>query len=83
MEEMTIPISENIIEVEIICTDFHCPCLLAGEKKLHTETMTKKTNEEIETIWKKRTYSWVLKGRKHKVARKISVGGNNRELWRK
>lgn len=70
MEEMTIPISENIIEVEIICTDFHCPCLLAGEKKLHTETMTKKTNDEIEIIWKKEHILGCLKGENTRLQEK-------------
>ena len=32
---------------------------------------------------KKRTYSWVPEERKHRVAGKISLEGNNKELWRK
>lgn len=39
-------------EVEITGTDFHWPCLLA-EKKVHIEIKKKKTNDEIEAIWKK------------------------------
>lgn len=61
-----------------------CPCLLA-EKVLYIKTKRKKTNE-IKAIWekkKKRTCSRVPKERKHRVAGKISLGGNNRELWKK
>lgn len=70
MEEMTIPISENIIEVEIICTDFHCPCLLAGEKKLHTETMTKRLMMRLKPSGKKEHILGCLKGENTRLQEK-------------
>lgn len=37
----------------MLCTDFLCPWLVA-ENKVYSETKKKKTNGEIEAVWKKK-----------------------------